>query len=248
MTVDSVTSGPLASLAMDAPPVQNSQAPGPPPRRFVPAQVLVGVLLVALVAGAYWTKTGPDRARRVGDDSQEASMRAGLDLLYTRNDPAGAAAQFRQVLAVNPGHYGATYQLGTALDRAGKPEEARPYWEKLLPMAEAAKDDATLATVRARLAQPTVRSEAATQAAMMKAGLDALYVRRDPSAAAGEFRKVLARDPDHYGASFQLAMALDQAGKGVEARPLWEKVLKMAEGYKDQPTLAAARSRLAEKP
>jgi Flp pilus assembly protein TadD len=83
---------------------------------------------------------------------------------------------------------------------------------------------------------------------MMRAGLDALYVRRDPSAAVIEFRKVLARNPDHYGASFQLAVALDQAGKGAEARPLWERVLKMAQGYQDQATLTVARTRLAQKP
>jgi hypothetical protein len=39
-------------------------------------------------------------------------------------------------------------------------------------------------------------------------------------------------------------MALDRGGKRDEARPLWEKVLKMAEGYQD----AAARARLAEQP
>jgi len=29
---------------------------------------------------------------------------------------------------------------------------------------------------------------------------------------------------------------------------LWEKVLQMAEGYKDQTTVDAARARLAQKP
>ena len=46
----------------------------------------------------------------------------------------------------------------------------------------------------------------------------------------------------------QLAMALDRAGKRADARPLWEKVLQMAEGYKDQTTVDAARARLAQKP
>jgi Flp pilus assembly protein TadD len=91
-------------------------------------------------------------------------------------------------------------------------------------------------------------TKAETDEALMKADLDALYTARDPEAAVPQFRKVLEQNPDHYGAAFQLATALDQGGKRGEARPLWEKVLKMAEGYKDKDTAAAARARLAEQP
>jgi len=203
-------------------------------------EVLIGVLLVAVVGGAYGLKTRPAGV----EAGQEALMKAGLDRLYVRNDPAAAAVEFRQVLALNPSHYGATYQLAIALDRAGQPAEARPYWEQVLPMAEAAKDDATAATTRARLG----RAEPATPDALMKAGLDALYTRNDPVAAAAEFRKVLALNPAHYGATYQLATALDRAGKPAEARPLWERVVTMAESYHDQKTLDAARARLVRKP
>src|SRR5207249_3138749 len=82
----------------------------------------------------------------------------------------------------------------------------------------------------------------------MRAGLDALYARRDPGAAAAQFRKVLERNPTHYGPPFQLAAALVQAGRPAEARPVWETVLKMAEGYNDRPTADTARARLARKP
>lgn len=88
-----------------------------------------------------------------GQGPEERLMHAGLYALYTRHDPAAAAAEFRQVLARNPTHYGATFQLAMALDRAGKADEARPVWEKMLAMAEAAKDSETLNTVRTRLAQ-----------------------------------------------------------------------------------------------
>ena len=87
-----------------------------------------------------------------------------------------------------------------------------------------------------------------TPDALMQAGLDALYAEGDPAVAAAAFRKVLALNPNHYGATYQLATALDRAGKRDEARPLWEKVLKMAEGYKDQPTADTARARLATQP
>ncbi len=79
-------------------------------------------------------------------------MQTGLDALYKQADPTRAAAEFREVLARNPEHYGATLQLAKALDRAGKPEEALPIWRKMLAMAAAASDAETLHTVRTRLA------------------------------------------------------------------------------------------------
>jgi hypothetical protein len=80
-------------------------------------------------------------------------------------------------------------------------------------------------------AQPFLDEEE-IQAAVMKAGIDALYTRGDAAAAETEFRKVLERNPTHYGATYQLATALDRAGKPVEARALWEVVVTMAEKYK----------------
>ena len=78
----------------------------------------------------------------------------------------------------------------------------------------------------------------------MKAGFDALYMRSDPNTAATLFRQVLERNPTHYGATFQLAYALDASGKRDEARPWWQKVLQMAEGYNDKRTADMARTRL----
>ena len=74
--------------------------------------------------------------------------------------------------------------------------------------------------------------------------LYALYAGGDPSAAATQFRKILERNPNHYGAVFQLATALDQAGLPNDAGQLWEKALKMAEGYNDNQTAERARARL----
>ena len=108
---------------------------------------------MALVGGAYWVKTRATPVVPAVNASQEAMMKAGLDALYTRNDPNAAAAQFRKLLDMNPAHYGATFQLATALDRAGKPAEARPLWEKVAQMAEGYKDQPTLDAARARLAQ-----------------------------------------------------------------------------------------------
>jgi len=87
-----------------------------------------------------------------------------------------------------------------------------------------------------------------TQDALMQAGLDLLYTSRDPSAAAVLFRKVLERNPTHYGATYQIATALDQAGDATAARSLWQTVLKMAEANNDAATAATARARLGTRP
>jgi Tetratricopeptide repeat len=83
---------------------------------------------------------------------------------------------------------------------------------------------------------------------LMQTGLDALYKQGDPNEAAAQFRQVLARDPDHYGATLQLAKALDQAGKPQEALPIWRKMLAMAEAAGDTETLHTVRTRLADAP
>ena len=89
-----------------------------------------------------------------GPENEDALMKAGLDALYTRGDPNAAAAQFRKVLERNPNHYGANFQLAMALDRAGKPAEARPLWKQVLKMAESSNDKLRADTARARLQQP----------------------------------------------------------------------------------------------
>jgi len=187
------------------------------------------------------------RLRAFDGQSDAAIMSAGLDALYTRRDPRAATVHFRKVLERNPQHYGATFQLATALDRSGKPDEARPLWEKALKMAESFNDRETTGTVRARLAKPDIASEEAIQEGIMKAGLDLLYTNHDPNAAAVQFRKVLERNSNHYGATFQLATALDRSGKPAEARSLWGKTLKMAEAADDKQTTARVRARLAGK-
>ena len=169
---------------------------------------------------------------------ENGQMQAGLEALYMRHDPAAAATAFRKVLELNPTHYGATYQLATALDQMRKPAEAEPLWQKVLAMANGYQDTATADVARARLGQSQAPD------VQMQVGLDALYTRRDAPAAVAAFRKVLELNPTHYGATYQLAAALDAAGKPDEARPLWERMLQMAEAAHDQQTTDTVRTRL----
>ena len=204
-----------------------------------PNRGLALAFMVPLLIGAW---AGCSSKPAVNDDA--ALMKAGLEALQTRHDPEAAIADFRKVLEHTPDHYGATFQLAAALEAAGRPNEARPLWEKMVAMAESQQDTETAAAARAHLAGNGAPGEAAT----MRAGLDALYQRHDPAEAIVQFRKILERNPTHYGATFQLATALDAAGKRAEARPLWEKMLQMAEASKDIETADKARARLHSTP
>ena len=205
-----------------------------------PSCKLALVFLAPLLLGA-WPGCSPKPA--ANDD--EALMKAGLEALQTRHDPETAIADFRKVLEHTPDHYGATFQLAAALEAAGRRDEARPLWEKMVAMAERQQDTETAASARAHLAGDAA---GASEAVTMQAGLDALYQRHDPAEAIAQFRKVLEHNPTHYGATFQLATALDMAGKRAEARPLWEKMLQMAEASKDIETADKARARLHSTP
>ena len=173
-------------------------------------------------------------------ETEAETMTRGLNLMYQGNDPSGAEAVFRQVLAKNPTHYGAHYQLAVALDRTAKPKDARVEWTEVQRLAEAVKDTTTLGTARRRLASP----DTASQDAMMAAGLDLVFKQANFPAAAAQFRSVLERNPTHYGATYQLAAVLDRMGQPAQARPLWVKVLGMATTYKDDKTIQIARDRL----
>ena len=104
------------------------------------------ILLLALAA---CTKgEAPDAA--AARDPQAQLMTRGLAELQA-GDPATAERTFRELLATNPNHYGAHYQLAVALDRAGQRAAAKPYWEKTLGMAISVKDEKTAAVARERL-------------------------------------------------------------------------------------------------
>ena len=204
----------------------------------------VVVVLISLACSS-GSQLPEDQSRApVADSTEIRLMQTGLTQLYEKSDPYAAEATFRELLRVNPKHYGAHFQLATALDRAGMPTDARRMWETVLQLAESSRDSATVSKARARLAAPDTVSEAA----MMAAGLHLLYAAKNPEAAADQFRNVLAKNPTHYGATYQLAVSLDRAQHPDQAKPLWVKVLGMATAYKDEKTADSARARLRQNP
>jgi tetratricopeptide (TPR) repeat protein len=112
-------------------------------------QIVVAVVIVGLIGCASWMKAQPGAST---ESHAQELIEHGMSLL-ARNEPDQAANYFRAALALSPQRSRAAYQLATALDRSGRAEEARPYWENVLQMAEASKDTPTAATARARLAQ-----------------------------------------------------------------------------------------------
>lgn len=138
-------------------------ASGAQPEPLARRRVFAGLAVLCIGMGVALALDRTHRAsqadglvtKAIGESQSEGeAMRRGLDLLYTRNDPVGAAVRFRWILEHNPTHYGATFQLATALDRAGHPGEARRLWERVLIMAELYHDAETASTARQRLARP----------------------------------------------------------------------------------------------
>src|SRR5262245_23824533 len=85
-----------------------------------------------------------DAARTEDPHNQEAGMLAGVLYQHRLGEPARAVRCYRAVLAEDPSHYGAHYQLATALLAAGRTAEARVAWSRFARMAEAIGDRAAL--------------------------------------------------------------------------------------------------------
>jgi hypothetical protein len=90
-------------------------------------------------------------------------------------------------------------------------------------------------------------SQETPEALGMQRGLGLLYASHDPNGAAREFRRVLEINPNHYGATYQLAAALEQTGDTVEARSLWTRALDMAIRYNDTTTAKTVREKLSRR-
>jgi Flp pilus assembly protein TadD len=98
-----------------------------------------------------------------------------------------------------------------------------------------------LRLVDARIAELQVSPEL-----VMGEGLKALYERHDAAGAVQRFRRVLELQPSHYGASFQLAAALQAAGERDAARQAYQRSLQMAREQRDAQTVRLIEERLRQ--
>ena len=179
-----------------------------------------------------------ERAREVGPGYAFVYMNLSvLEVHEGHLDAALGAAN--EAVRLRPDHDRTHFYLGRALEKLGRRGEALAAYEHALALNPRDTEAAEAAAQLARLAEDEND---------MGAGLYALRTLKDPEGAAARFRHVLARTPTHYGATYQLATALDLAGHPDEARPLWEKMLAMAEASHDEPVAEVARTRLARRP
>lgn len=175
--------------------------------------------------------------------SHEALMNDGLALLYTQNDPKAAASTFSDVLAQDTAHYGARFQHAKALDSAQDLEAALSAWSRFLPMAEASRDEESLAWATERI--DALNAAINECNALMEQGISLLHTEQNAHDAADAFSTVLARWPTHYGAAYQRAQALERDGQAETATRAWEQVMEQAQQIDAGDDVAAARAAIA---
>ena len=88
------------------------------------------------------------------------------------------------------------------------------------------------------------RNFRAEEQKQMTAAMEARFGRRDLPEAIRAFEQILSRNPNHYGASFQLAAAWDAMGNANKARDAWLHFLPLAEQAKDEANRAVALERI----
>jgi len=160
-----------------------------------------------------------------------------------QGDLAGARADLTAASAVALHRYRLAKDFALLAARSGDAAGLQRHaveMRTLDPIAAATDLQAISATVA--LAGGTSNEQ--RQGDLMRAGLASLQ-RADNATAAQRFREVIAINSTHYGAHYQLAVALDRLGRAGESRPVWERVLRMAQEYADEPTARTARERLA---
>jgi protein O-mannosyl-transferase len=182
-----------------------------------------------------------ERARALGPGWAYTYMNlAVLAMTEGRLDDALIAAD--DAVRVGPKLGLSHYYRGQALEKLGRMTEAAAAYRQALAI------NPELHEAEQALTSLPGDGGAPSPEALMAQGLALRYRANDARGAAEVFRKVLERMPDHYGATYQLASALDASGRRAEARPLWEKMLRMAETSGDDETRRTAAARLQEKP
>lgn len=169
-----------------------------------------------------------------------ATLLAAGRAARAQRDSSRAVTLFERAVDKSIDRRDALHSLGEALDHVARPDEARPVWTELLRVALRADDFDRAARATLRLDPPTPSED---QAAMTE-GLRALYEQNDTAAAIAVFGELARRAPTHLGASYQLAAALDRAGRREDARPVWNRVVLLATGFGDEKTAEDARSHL----
>src|SRR5207247_10571320 len=128
-----------------------------------------------------------------------------------------ALAAANEAVRLRPDYPRAYVYFGRGLAKLGRTDEARAAYGRAVYLAP--RDGEAQAEL-ARLADGADPDQA-----LMNAGVHSLRTLNHPEEAARLFRKVLDDNPTHHGATYQLAPALDAAGRPGAARPLRAQAL-----------------------
>ena len=224
-------------------------------RAYLASSLGLALLLVA-AAWQLARRFAGNAAHRAFAGATLALCMATLPVSWYRNWQWGEAERlWRSTTRVSPGNSRAWTHLGRQLMDRGASDEARASLERALAL------DVSNETAKSALASLQIQSVAAMPAdarpqvmpqdmpqamtvdELMQQAVKALRAK-DWQVAVGPLRAVLAMSPSHYGATYQLAAALDHLGQRDEAVTYWKAVLPMAEKYHDAETAATARQRL----
>jgi tetratricopeptide (TPR) repeat protein len=166
---------------------------------------------------------------------------AAWNARFQERDLHRAATLWQRALEREPDHLANLQLLAETLDAVSRVDEARAVWHRLRKAATRAGAAAPLAAAHDRLDRP---DEETDEVLWMNGAIDALYTRGDAAMAIRLLERLLARTPDHYGATFQLARALKLSGRRDEARAQFARSLEMASKIGDEPTAKLAREEL----
>jgi len=215
-----------------------------------------------------WTNAGHaalargdlDEARRLlvrGHDLAPCYRYALLNLsaLERRVGDRDAALRWAdEGVRCNPGFAVAHYYRAAALAALGRDDEALAAYHETTRLdpahADAWSEQARLLERHEAWAEAASAYEHALEAdpqradAAVGAGVIYLYRLAHPDLAVARFRTALAAVPTHYGAHYQLAVALLASGRQDDALRAWDAFVPLAEAIGDRATLDAAPERL----
>ncbi|NNE43036.1 MAG: tetratricopeptide repeat protein, partial [Gemmatimonadetes bacterium] len=177
-----------------------------------------------------------ERERDLRPESAKAWLNLGRLELDT-NHPEAAAACFRQAQALDPAGWFASYQLGLALQQAGKPREAADAYRQVLTRNErVAEAHNNLAWLLADLEMDPVLGEVhARRAAELAPGNAhvlgtlgwAQYKNRLFDEAAVSLKEARRLAPDDPMKHYMLGVLLADRGESAEASHALEEALRL---------------------
>jgi Tfp pilus assembly protein PilF len=201
--------------------------------------------VLALAAACAWSTPVVLSAQGIG--TVEYDLNYGREYLAAGN-PSGAAVSFRQAVALHPDHAEANLLLAVALQRSGKADEARPYFEKAMRLDPALADRPEVKRFAEALGAAPPRNDSLIPDAPVTKGAPPAPTRAAPASAAATATR---GDPQQVGtAAYFLRYAkyhMSNADYGAAASYA-RQALAVDPDFAEAKQLLAQASRQAAKP